>query len=202
MDFTETDEHRALREAVSRLAGDYGHSYWVHKAKTGERTTELWTDAGKAGYLGVAIPEEYGGGGGGIVELSVVGEELAAGGCPLLLLVVSPAHRAVPLRHRRAEAGVATRTRRRLDDDLVRDHRAGRWHQLTQDHDHGAPRRRGLAAVRYQVLHLRGGPVRRNTGGGPPTSPSTRWASPAPTESADVYTLRRYSRAATLPGGS
>ncbi len=91
MDFSETDEHRALREAVAGLAADYGHSYWVRKAKAGEHTTELWADAGKAGYLGVAIPEEYGGGGGGISELSIVCEELAAGGCPLLLLVVSPA---------------------------------------------------------------------------------------------------------------
>ncbi|WP_244212131.1 acyl-CoA dehydrogenase family protein, partial [Streptomyces angustmyceticus] len=36
-------------------------------------------------------PEEYGGGGGGIVELSLVLEELGAAGCPLLMMVVSPA---------------------------------------------------------------------------------------------------------------
>ncbi|HUQ58687.1 acyl-CoA dehydrogenase, partial [Lentzea sp.] len=43
------------------------------------------------GYLGVAVPEEYGGGGGGIGDLAAVCEELAAAGCPLLLMVVSPA---------------------------------------------------------------------------------------------------------------
>lgn len=91
MDFQESDEHCELRAAVSTLASKYGHSYWVRKAKTGERTEELWADAGRAGYLGVAIPEEYGGGGGGIADLAIVCEELAAGGCPLLLLVVSPA---------------------------------------------------------------------------------------------------------------
>jgi hypothetical protein len=91
VDFTETDEHRALRKAVAGLAARYGHEYWLSKAKAGECTTELWADAGKAGYLGVAIPEEYGGGGAGITELSIVCEELAAGGCPLLLMVVSPA---------------------------------------------------------------------------------------------------------------
>lgn len=48
MDFTETDEHRALREAVAGMAADYCHSYWVRKAKAGEHTTELWADAGKA----------------------------------------------------------------------------------------------------------------------------------------------------------
>ena len=39
----------------------------------------------------MSVPEEYGGGGHGILELSIVCEELAAAGCPLLLLVVSPA---------------------------------------------------------------------------------------------------------------
>jgi alkylation response protein AidB-like acyl-CoA dehydrogenase len=37
------------------------------------------------------VPEEYGGGGGGITELAAVAEELAAQGCPLLVIVVSPA---------------------------------------------------------------------------------------------------------------
>jgi alkylation response protein AidB-like acyl-CoA dehydrogenase len=63
----------------------------VAKAKAGEHTTELWADAGRLGYLGVNIPSEYGGGGAGIAELAIVCEELAATGCPLLLLVVSPA---------------------------------------------------------------------------------------------------------------
>ena len=43
------------------------------------------------GFLGVNVPEEYGGGGGGITELAAVAEELAAQGCPLLVIVVSPA---------------------------------------------------------------------------------------------------------------
>ena len=46
---------------------------------------------GRGGFLGVNVPEEYGGGGGGIAELAIVQEELAAAGCPLLVIVVSPA---------------------------------------------------------------------------------------------------------------
>ena len=45
----------------------------------------------EAGFLGVNVPEQYGGGGGGIAELAIVQEELAAAGCPLLVIVVSPA---------------------------------------------------------------------------------------------------------------
>ncbi len=91
MDFDPTPEQQQLRDAVAALGRRYGHGYFVSKAKAGEHTTELWAEAGKLGYLGVSLPEEYGGGGGGITELAIVCEELAAAGCPLLLLVVSPA---------------------------------------------------------------------------------------------------------------
>ncbi|HZZ47228.1 MAG TPA: acyl-CoA dehydrogenase family protein [Pseudonocardia sp.] len=91
MDFTETTEQRMLRSSVAALASKYGHDYLWAKAKAGEKTTELWNEASEAGFLGVAVPEEYGGGGAGMVELAIVTEEIAAAGCPLLLIVVSPA---------------------------------------------------------------------------------------------------------------
>ncbi len=91
MNFDLTEEQDQLRDAVRALGQRYGHRYFVAKAKAGEHTTELWHEAGRLGYLGVNIPTEYGGGGGGITELAIVCEELAAAGCPLLLLVVSPA---------------------------------------------------------------------------------------------------------------
>ena len=89
--FTEPEERTALREAVRKLASSYGHDYIVGQARKGEKTTELWRDMGRHGYLGVSLPEEYGGGGGGIADLSAVLEEAAAAGAPLLLMVVSPA---------------------------------------------------------------------------------------------------------------
>jgi alkylation response protein AidB-like acyl-CoA dehydrogenase len=91
MDFAETAEQQLLRSSVAEVAARYGHPYWLGKAKAGEKTRELWDEVGRLGYLGVNVPEEYGGGGRGIVELAIVAEELAAAGCPLLLIVVSPA---------------------------------------------------------------------------------------------------------------
>ncbi|UTT51116.1 MULTISPECIES: acyl-CoA dehydrogenase family protein [Rhodococcus] len=90
MDFRETEEHLALREAVGRLGRSFGHEYFVEASRSGT-STELWQAVGKHGFLGVNLSEEYGGGGAGIYELQIVAEELAAAGCPLLLLVVSPA---------------------------------------------------------------------------------------------------------------
>ncbi|MFD7081062.1 acyl-CoA dehydrogenase family protein [Streptomyces sp. NPDC059918] len=87
----ETEEHKALRAAVAALGQRYGREYLVRVAREGGHPDELWADAAKLGYLGVSLPEEYGGGGGGIAELSIVLEELGAAGCPLLMMVVSPA---------------------------------------------------------------------------------------------------------------
>jgi alkylation response protein AidB-like acyl-CoA dehydrogenase len=91
MSFTESQERRALRAAVADLGRRYGYEYYVERARSGERLTELWQEAGKLGFLGVNLPERYGGGGAGIYELSLVLEELSAAGCGLLMMVVSPA---------------------------------------------------------------------------------------------------------------
>ena len=89
--FSESDERQALRREVAKLASRFGREWFTEKARAGEKTTELWLEIGKNGYLGINIPEEYGGGGGGIGDIAAVCEELAAQGCPLLLMVVSPA---------------------------------------------------------------------------------------------------------------
>ncbi|WP_369145782.1 acyl-CoA dehydrogenase family protein [Streptomyces sp. R44] len=78
----DSPEHTALRAAVSALG---------HRHGPGFDRAELWAEAGKLGYLGVNLPEEYGGGGGGMAELSIVLEEAGAAGAPLLMMVVSPA---------------------------------------------------------------------------------------------------------------
>ena len=91
MTLVETPEHQLLRRSVAELASRYGSAYMIEQARSGGRTVDLWDEAGRAGYLGVNVPAEYGGGGAGIYELQIVCEELAAGGCPLLLIVVSPA---------------------------------------------------------------------------------------------------------------
>jgi alkylation response protein AidB-like acyl-CoA dehydrogenase len=89
--YTESEERQALRREVARLAAKYGREWFTEKARSGEKTTELWLEIGHNGYLGINIAEEYGGGGGGIGDIAAVCEELAAQGCPLLLMVVSPA---------------------------------------------------------------------------------------------------------------
>ena len=87
----ESDERRALREAVGKLVGGYGRAYFQDVTRRGARPDALWAELGQAGFLGVHLPEEHGGGGGGLADLAIVIEETASQGCPLFMLVISPA---------------------------------------------------------------------------------------------------------------
>ncbi len=91
MSYVETEEQQMLRKQVREIGRKYGREYYTRKARDGESPDELWSEVAKHGFIGVNTPEEYGGGGLGIYELAIVCEELAAAGCPLLLLLVSPA---------------------------------------------------------------------------------------------------------------
>jgi alkylation response protein AidB-like acyl-CoA dehydrogenase len=84
-------EQADLREAVRKVAGRYGHKYFVGCATSHSEPIELYEELGAAGFLGVHLPEEYGGGGAGLAELCAVIEEVAAAGCPLLMMVIAPA---------------------------------------------------------------------------------------------------------------
>ena len=84
-------EQADLREAVRKLASRYGHKYFVDCATSHSEPIELYEELGAAGFLGVHLPEEYGGGGAGLTELCAVIEEVAAAGCPLLMMVIAPA---------------------------------------------------------------------------------------------------------------
>src|SRR5580658_11143115 len=91
MDFLPTPEQEMLRESVAKIAASFGRTYYQERVAAGEKVDELWTALAQPGYLGVNVPAEYGGGGMGISELAIVCEEVAAAGCPLLLILVSPA---------------------------------------------------------------------------------------------------------------
>jgi alkylation response protein AidB-like acyl-CoA dehydrogenase len=87
----DSDDHRAIRESVAKIADRYGPAYFLERARADGDIDELWAELGAAGLLGVHLPEEYGGGGAGLQEAVVVVEELAAHGMPMLIWVISPA---------------------------------------------------------------------------------------------------------------
>ncbi|QVI27312.1 acyl-CoA/acyl-ACP dehydrogenase [Mycolicibacterium neoaurum] len=84
-----TDEEVALRDAVRGVVSRFGHSYFQECSRTGEPMQQLWDTLGQLGFLGLNIPDEFGGQGAGLTELAIVLEELSAGGCPELAMVLS-----------------------------------------------------------------------------------------------------------------
>ena len=86
-----TPEQLDLKQAVGELVGTFGRPYFQDVVKRGAKPDELWSALGTQGFLGVHLPEEHGGGGGGLTDLAVVIEEVAARGCPMFYLVISPA---------------------------------------------------------------------------------------------------------------
>jgi alkylation response protein AidB-like acyl-CoA dehydrogenase len=85
------DEEAMLREAVAGIAGGFGHDYFARINAAHENATELWDALAAGGYVGANIPEEHGGGGLGLGALAAVAEEVAAAGCPLIMIIISPA---------------------------------------------------------------------------------------------------------------
>ncbi|ALS23074.1 MULTISPECIES: acyl-CoA dehydrogenase family protein [Paenibacillus] len=80
MNFEITDEQKMMRDGVRQIAEDFGLDYWREKDDKHEFVHELWSELGKNGYIGVAVPEKFGGVGLGMMEMTMVIEELAKGG--------------------------------------------------------------------------------------------------------------------------
>jgi alkylation response protein AidB-like acyl-CoA dehydrogenase len=85
------DMHRDIRDAVRDIAARRGLAEYAERGRASAPQTELWEELGKAGFIGINVPERFGGGGAGMSELAVVAEASASVGCPLLLILVSSA---------------------------------------------------------------------------------------------------------------
>ncbi|SDO23208.1 Acyl-CoA dehydrogenase [Nakamurella panacisegetis] len=90
-DFSDPTEYADLRAAVREITAAHGPAEFAEHGRAGIPQSGLWADLGRAGFIGINVPAQYGGGGAGMSELVVVAEESAAGGSPLLLLLVSSA---------------------------------------------------------------------------------------------------------------
>jgi acyl-CoA dehydrogenase len=80
MTFALTTEQLEIREAVARLCERFGDHYWLKKDTEGGFPAEFHHTMAEAGWLGVAMPEEYGGSGLGITEAALVMQAVAQSG--------------------------------------------------------------------------------------------------------------------------
>ncbi|MDD7939218.1 acyl-CoA/acyl-ACP dehydrogenase [Actinomycetospora lutea] len=80
MDFREPEDHRLVREAVRDLCARFDDDYWAACERTHTFPRAFYDAMAAGGWVGVAIPEQYGGGGQGIAVAAIVLEEVAASG--------------------------------------------------------------------------------------------------------------------------
>ncbi len=80
MTFTLTPEQLEIRDAVARLCARFGDDYWLKHDTEGGFPHEFHQAMAEGGWLGVAMPEEYGGSGLGIAEAAVVMQAVAQSG--------------------------------------------------------------------------------------------------------------------------
>ena len=80
MSFALTAEQLEIRDAVARLCERFGDEYWLQKDSDGAFPHEFHRAMAEAGWLGVAMPEEYGGSGLGITEAAIVMQAVAQSG--------------------------------------------------------------------------------------------------------------------------
>ncbi|GII31423.1 acyl-CoA dehydrogenase family protein [Planotetraspora mira] len=80
MDFSLPESAQAVQQGVADICSHYDMAYW-ERCETEKRwPEEVWGDLAKGGWLGLAVPEEYGGAGQGLLELAVATETLSASG--------------------------------------------------------------------------------------------------------------------------
>jgi len=83
MDFSDNEVYESIREGVRRVCADFPDEYWSEKDTNHEFPWEFYEKVADGGWIGIAIPEEFGGGGKGITEASIVLEEIAASGAAM-----------------------------------------------------------------------------------------------------------------------
>ena len=80
MDFSISDDHRAIREGVNAVVRRFDDEYWLARDDDGEFPREFHRALSVAGWLGITMPPEQGGAGLGVTEAAIMMHEVASHG--------------------------------------------------------------------------------------------------------------------------
>jgi acyl-CoA dehydrogenase len=83
VEFDLTSDQVAIQTAVKELCSRYDDDYWATCDADERFPTEFYEDFAKGGWVGIAMPEEYGGGGQGIFEAALLLEAVASSGAAM-----------------------------------------------------------------------------------------------------------------------
>ncbi|MDI2030465.1 acyl-CoA dehydrogenase family protein [Saccharopolyspora sp. TS4A08] len=80
MHFGLSEDQESLRAGARGLARSFSDEYWADCDVHNRFPWEFYNAFAESGWLGIAIPEQYGGGGLGVLEAALLLEEVAASG--------------------------------------------------------------------------------------------------------------------------
>lgn len=80
MDFALTTDQEAIRDAVTKACAAFDLDYWLKKDREGGFPLDFHAALARDGWLGIAMPPEYGGAGLGITEAAIMMQTIAESG--------------------------------------------------------------------------------------------------------------------------
>ena len=72
MDFALTPDQQAVCDAVQKICAGFDDDYWLAHDRSGEFPTDFYDAIAAGGWLGIAMPEDYGGAGLGVTEAALM----------------------------------------------------------------------------------------------------------------------------------
>ncbi|MCJ1962347.1 acyl-CoA dehydrogenase family protein [Novosphingobium mangrovi (ex Hu et al. 2023)] len=80
MDFTFSADQQEIRDTILKRCAAYDDDYWLERDREGTFPEHFYRAMADEGWLGIAMPEEYGGAGLGITEASIMMQAIAESG--------------------------------------------------------------------------------------------------------------------------
>jgi acyl-CoA dehydrogenase len=80
MNFEFSEQQLSIQEAVSRICRNFGDDYWLARDTDGDFPEEFVHAITEGGWLGIAMPEEFGGSGLGVSEALILAHTIARSG--------------------------------------------------------------------------------------------------------------------------
>ena len=83
MNFQFTPEQLQIQDAIEKLCKPFDADYWLKKDQSGDFPFDFHQTLADAGWLGIAMPQEYGGAGLGITEAALMMRTISGSGAGL-----------------------------------------------------------------------------------------------------------------------
>src|SRR2546429_3858275 len=80
IDFALSPDQEAVREAIAKICARFDEDYWLKRDREGGFPHDFHQALAEGGWLGIAMPEEYGGSGLGITEAALMMQTIAESG--------------------------------------------------------------------------------------------------------------------------